>query len=340
MSITSEKYGEFKGKDVYAYILDNGKGLSAEIINYGGIITRLVYNGTDVVLGWDNLEEYVNNAGCYGALVGRNSNRIENAEFELNGKIYKLSPNHIKSNLHGGPDGFNKRIWDAECVDEEEPSLILRLISPNGDQGFPGEVSVKVTYTLTKDNAISIHYEAECDQDTIINMTNHSYFNPNGHDSGSVENCSLWMASSFYTPNNPECCPLGSILPVDATPFDFREETTIGENLAIKHEQIDLFGGYDHNFVIDGRGLRKAAVYTGDKSGISIELFTDCPGVQIYIPTKKPDGKTKDGAEYCRYNAICLETQAFPNSMKYSHFPTTVVKAGEKYDTTTVYKFK
>lgn len=340
MSITSKKYGEFNGRDVYAYTLSNEKGLSAEIINYGGAITKLVYNGTDVVLGWDNLEEYVNNSGCYGALVGRNSNRIENAEFELNGKTYKLFANNIKSNLHGGPDGFNNRIWDTECVDEEEPALILRLISPDGDQGFPGEVSVKVTYTLTKDNAISIHYEAECDQDTIINMTNHSYFNPNGHESGSVENCSLWMASSFYTPNNPECCPLGSILPVDTTPFDFREETTIGENLAIKHEQIELFGGYDHNFVIDGRGLRKAAVCTGDKSGISMELFTDCPGVQIYIPTNKPHGKTKDGAEYCRYNAICLETQAFPNSMKYSHFPTTVVKAGEKYDTTTVYKFK
>lgn len=340
MSITSKKYGEFNGKEVRAYTLSNGKGLSAEIINYGGIITRLVYNGTDVVLGWDNLEEYVNNSGYYGALVGRNSNRIENAEFELNGKTYILFPNHIKSNLHGGPDGFNKRIWDAECVDEEEPALILRLISPDGDQGFPGEVSVKVTYILTKDNAISIHYEAECAQDTIINMTNHSYFNPNGHESGSVENCSLWMASSFYTPNNPECCPLGSILPVDGTPFDFREETTIGANLAIKHEQIELFDGYDHNFVLDGRGLRKVAVYTGNKSGISMEVFTDCPGVQIYIPTKKPDGKTKDGAEYCRYNAICLETQAFPNSMKYSHFPSTVVKAGEKYDTTTVYKFK
>ena len=340
MSITNKKYGEFKGQDVYAYTLDNGKGLSAEILNYGGIITRLVFNGTDVVLGWDNLEEYINNRGCYGALVGRNSNRIENAEFELNGKTYKLFANHIKSNLHGGPEGFNKRIWDAECVDDKEPSLILRLISPDGDQGFPGEVHVKVTYTLTLDNAIKIHYEAESDQDTIINMTNHSYFNLNGHESGSVENCRLWMASSFYTPNNPECCPTGEILPVDGTPFDFREEKTIGENLAIKHKQIELFDGYDHNFVLDGRGLRKATVYTGDKTGISLEMYTDCPGVQIYIPTRKPDGKTKDGAAYCRYNAICLETQAFPNAMKHSHFPTTVVKAGEKYDSVTEYRFK
>jgi len=339
MSINQRIYGELNGQEVYAYTLDNGKGLSAEILSYGGVITRLVYNGTDVVLGWDNLEEYVNNGGCYGALIGRNSNRIEGAEFELNGKTYKLAANHIKSNLHGGPGGFHTRIWNAECVDTDEPQLILTRISPDGEEGFPGEAQIKVTYTLTSDNAIKIHYEGTCDEDTIINMTNHSYFNLNGHESGSVENCTLWMGSSFYTPNNPECCPLGSILPVDGTPFDFRNGATIGENLSIKHEQIELFGGFDHNFVLDGRGYRKAAVFKGDKSGITMEMYTDLPGVQIYIPTRKPEGKTKDGAEYLRYNAICLETQAFPNSMKFSHFPSTIVRKGEKYDTVTVYKF-
>lgn len=339
MSITVEKYGEYNGEEVRAYNLCNAKGLSAQILNYGGIITRLVFKGTDVVLGWDNFSEYVNNKGCYGAIIGRTANRIENAEFEIDGKLYKLCPNRGTNNIHGGPDGFNKRIWDVECVDEEEPSVILSLISPDGDQGFPGELSVKVTYTLTNENALRIYYEGQSDKDTIINMTNHAYFNPNGHESGSVENCRLWLASSFYTTSTAEGLTTGSILPVDGTPFDFRKEKTIAENLSIKHEQIDLFDGYDHNFVLDGRGLRKAALLTGDKTGISIEMYTDRPGVQVFMPPRKFDGKEKDGAQYCRYNAICLETQAFPNSMKYSHFPSIILRAGEKYETITEYKF-
>lgn len=342
MSITSRKYGELDGQEVVAYTLDNNKGLRAEMLNYGGIITRLVYNNTDVALGWDNFDEYLNNGSCYGAMIGRNSNRIENSEFELNGKVYKLTPNNKEHNLHGGPVGFDRRMWEVECADGEEPAVILRRISPDGEEGFPGNAAIKVTYTLTKDNAIEIHYEGECDKDTIINMTNHTYFNPNGHDSGSVENCRLWLDSSFYTPNTKECFPDGSIASVDGTPFDFRNEATLGEKLSIKHEQTDMFGGYDHNFVLNGRGYRLAGIFTGDKSGISIEMYTDLPGVQLYIPRGAPNEKRKckDGAIYCSRNALCLETQMFPNSMKHSHFPSIIVKAGEKYDTKTAYKFK
>ena len=205
MSITSRKYGEFEGQEVIAYTLDNNKGLRAEILNYGGIITRLVYNGTDVALGWDNFDEYLNNGSCYGAMIGRNSNRIENSEFEIGGSTYKLTPNNGRNNLHGGPKGFDQKIWNVETLDGEEPAMILRRISPDGEEGFPGNAAIKVTYTLTKDNAIEIHYEGECDKDTIINMTNHTYFNPNGHGSGSVENCKLWLDCSFYTPNTKEC---------------------------------------------------------------------------------------------------------------------------------------
>lgn len=339
MSITSKKYGEINGRDVYAYTLDNGNGLVAEILSYGGIITRLIYKGTDVVLGWNNLEEYIKNQGYYGAIIGRNSNRIEHAQFTIGDNTYTLAKNNGNANLHGGTKGFNAHIWETECCDSVEPSLILRRTSPDGEEGFPGNAEVKVTYTLTSDNAIKIHYEGVCDRDTVMNMTNHSYFNPNGHESGSVENCSLSLASSFYTPNTPECFPYGAILPVDSTPFDFRQGPTIGENLAIPNEQVALFDGIDHNFVLDGRGYRKAATFTGNKTGIRIEMYTDLPGVQIYIPTGRLDGTPKDGAEYCRRNAICLETQAFPNSMKHSHFPTTILKAGEKYDATTAYKF-
>lgn len=341
MSITSRKYGEFEGQEVRAYTLDNGKGLCAEILNYGGIITRLVYNGTDVALGWDNFDEYLNNGSCFGAIIGRNSNRIENSEFELGGKAYKLTPNNGRNNLHAGPNGFDKRLWDVECVEGNEPAVVLRRLSPDGEEGFPGNAAIKVTYTLTAENAIEIHYEGECDRDTIINMTNHTYFNPNGHDSGSVENCRLWLASSFYTPNTKECFPDGSIIPVEGTPFDFREETTLGEKLAMKHEQTEMFDGYDHNFVLDGRGYRLAGIFTGDKSGITIEMYTDLPGVQLYIPGgASATRKYKDGAQYCRHNALCLETQMFPNSMKNAHFPSVIVKAGEKYDTKTAYKFR
>lgn len=340
MSVSTKKYGEFNGKDVNAYTLDNGRGLCAEIINYGGILTRLVYNGTDVVLGWDNFEEYLNNTGCLGATIGRNSNRIENSEFELNGKIYKLYANNGRNNLHGGKDGFNKKLWDAECMDTDEPALVLSYLSPDGEEGFPGNARIKVTYTLTADNAIQIHYEGECDQDTVINMTNHSYFNVDGHESGSIEGQSLWLASHFYTPNTQEVMPYGEILSVEGTPFDFTTESKIGDRLAIKHKQIEMFGGYDHNFVLDGRGYRLAGVIKGEKSGITMEMYTDQPGIQLYTPAKfNPDRKYKDGAKYGRYGAICFETQAFPNGLKFSHFPDIVVRKGEKYDTVTTYKF-
>ena len=340
MSITMKKCGEINGKEIYAYNLDNGKGLSAEILNYGGIITKLVYNGTDVALGFDSFDEYLNNSVCFGALIGRNSNRIENAEFELNGKTYKLNANNGRNNLHGGKDGFNKKVWDAECIDTDEPALILSYLSPDGEEGFPGNAQIKVTYKLTADNAIQIHYEGECDCDTVINMTNHTYFNLNGHDSGSVESQKLWLASDFHTPNTPEVIPNGQIVSSKETPFDFSTETTIGENISIRHEQMDLFGGYDHNFVLKGRGYRLAGRATGDKSGIVMEIYTDQPGIQLYTPVKfNPDRKYKDGAKYGRYGAICFETQAFPNGLKFSHFPDVVVRKGEKYYTVTTYKF-
>ncbi len=341
MSIISKKYGELNRKDIYAYTLDNCRGLSAEIINYGAILTRLVYNGIDVVLGYDNFDEYIDNADYMGAIIGRNSNVIESSEFTLNGKTYKLFANDKKNNLHGGKEGFNKKIWNTECVDGDEPSLVLTYLSPDGEEGFPGNAHIKVTYTLTTDNALHIHYEAMCDKDTVINMTNHSYFNLNGHDSGSVEGQSLWLASHFYTPNTQEIIPCGEIRLVEGTPFDFTEESKIEERLAIKHEQIDMFGGYDHNLILDGSGYRLAGILKGDKSGITMEMYTDQPGVQFYLPVEfNPDRKYKDGAKYVHYGALCLETQAFPNGLKYSHFPNVVLKKGDKYDKITTYKFK
>lgn len=340
MFVRKEKFAEYNGKDVFLYFLDNNKGLSAEILNYGGIIRRLVYKGIDVVLGRDTMDEYLNNAGYFGALIGRNSNRIENSEFELNGKKYKLFNNNGRNNLHGGKVGFDKKIWDAQIIDAEEPSLVLSYFSKDSEEGFPGNLSVKVTYTLTKENSIKIHYEGESDSDTVLNMTNHTYFNMNGHSSGTVDGHSLWVDSDFYTPNTEECMPNGEIVSVKGTPFDFTHEKTLGDCFASDYEQLKMFNGFDHNLALNGRGFRKVACFTGDKTEISMEVYTDRPGMQLYTGNKIEENRLcKGGSFYAKHGGVCFETQAFPNSLKFSHFPNGILKKGERYNTVTAYKF-
>ncbi len=340
MSIEATKFGEYDGKEVYSYTLDNGNGLCAEILNYGGIIRKLTYKGVDVVLGRDSLEEYLDNNGYFGALIGRNSNRIENSEFELNGRLCKLFSNDGENNLHGGNVGFDKKVWTAETINGDEPALILSLVSPDGEEGFPGTVNVKVEYILTNDNALKIHYIGESDKDTVLNMTNHSYFNLNGHSSGVVDGHSLCINSDFFTPNTNKCIPTGEIISVKNTPFDFTETAVLGERFKSDYFQITKFNGFDHNFVLSGRGYRKAGSVKGDKTGIEMEIYTDQPGMQIYSGNAIEEGRVcKDGAIYTCHSGICFETQAFPNSMKYTHFPNGILKKGEKYDTVTAYKF-
>lgn len=338
--ITKEFYGSLNGREVSLYTLDNGYGVVAKITDFGGIITSLYVNGTDVVLGYDTLDEYVPSDTYFGALIGRNSNRIQNAEFELNGKKYTLAANNGKNNLHGGNVGFDKKVWDAEMVDEEEPSLILTLSSPDGEEGFPGNANIKVTYTVTKENSIKIHYEGVCDADTVMNLTNHSYFNMNGHESGATDGHSLTVFSDFHTPGNDECMPTGEILASAGTVFDLNKPTKMADVFASDAEQIKMFGGFDHNFCLKGMGMRKVAVLTGDKSNITMETYTDLPGVQIYCGNNL-DGTTigKGGVAYAQHQGMCLETQVFPDGITKSHFPSPVLKKGDKYDTTTEYKF-
>ena len=338
--IEKKEYGRVGEKEVYLYKLDNGKGLSAEIFTYGGILRTLTFDGTDVVLGRDSLEEYMNNTGCYGALIGRNSNRIANGEFTLNGVKYTLAKNNGNNNLHGGLVGFGKRVWDSKAIDKEEPSLVLTLVSADGDEGFPGKVKVKVTYTLTSDNAIKIHYEGKSNRDTLLNMTNHTYFNLNGHASGTVDDHTLKMASGFYTPNTPECMPYGVVEKTEGTPFDFTEGLRLGDGFASDHEQIKLFSGYDHNFALDGFGYREFATLSGDKTGIIMTAYTDRPAVQIYSGNGIDSERVcKEGAKYPVHGGVCLETQVFPNAMEYSHFPSPILKKSEKYDTVTAFRF-
>lgn len=340
MAITKAKFGEYSEGVVYAYTLSNKDGMTAEILNYGGIIRKLVYKDTDVVLGRDTLEEYLNNSGYFSALIGRNSNRIQNSEFELNGKKYQLFANDGKNNLHGGKIGFDKKIWDAEMVDGDEPSLVLTTVSPDGEEGFPGNVNIQVTYTLTQDNSLKIHYLGESDADTVLNMTNHAYFNLNGHSSGCVCNHSLWMDCDFYTPNSDECIPTGEVLSVKNTPFDFSTDDLMGARFESDHEQIRKFGGFDHNFILNGRGYRKIGRFEGDKTGIAMEIYTDQAGIQIYSGNMiEEDRVCKDGAVYGSHHGVCFETQAFPNNINVSHFPDSILKKGEKYDTVTTYKF-
>lgn len=339
--ITKELFGNHEGKDVFLYKLDNENGLSVEIITFGGVIKNIYYKGLDLVLGRDSLEEYLDNDGYLGALIGRNSNRIQNAEFELGGKVYKLFPNDKGvSNLHGGKIGYDSRVWDSEAVDGKEPALILTLHSPDGEEGFPGNADIKVTYTVTTENSLKIHYEAVCDADTVMNMTNHAYFNLNGHNSGVTDNHTLTLDSDFYTPNTEKCLPYGEILSVEGTVFDLRKPVRLGDVFESDNEQIKMFKGFDHNFCLNGRGFRKVSELCGDKSGIKMETYTDLPGIQVYCGNfLKPERVCKGGAIYDSHHAICLETQVFPNAMALPHFPSPILRKGEKYDTVTEYKF-
>lgn len=324
--------------DICLFKMDNGKNLKAEILNLGGIIKRLIFNDIDVVLG---REDYTNNEGYLGALVGRNSNRIANAEFTLNETQYKLAANDLKANLHGGITGYSHRVWNYEIADETEPKLILTLNSPDGEEGFPGNAQIKVTYMLTQDNSLVIHYEGICDQDTILNMTNHTYFNLNGHGSGKIDNHTLKLNADYFTPNVQDCYPNGEILSVKGTAFDFTSPKKIGEGFLSDDKQVKMFNGYDHNFVINNSGYRKFCEVKGDLTGIVMEGYTDQAGVQLYTGNGLNETTPcKDGIIYKVHDAFCLETQCFPNAINYNHFPSPVLKKGETYNTTTEYLFK
>lgn len=339
--MTKELFGTLEnGEKVYQYTLDNKKGLKAIILSYGGIIKNLFVGGKDVVLGRDTLEEYLDNDGYYGAAIGRHANRIKKGEFEINGKKYNAAINDEDNSLHGGINGFDKKNWEVIESDTEE-TLTLKAFSPDGEEGFPGNLHVTMIYTLTEDNGIVIQYEAVSDKDTVVNLTNHSYFNLNGHDSGTIDEHTLWIDADFYTPNAIDCIPCGEILSVENTPFDFRTPKKIGEGFHSSSEQIKMFDGYDHNFVLNGKGFRKIASLIGDKTDIAMDVYTDKPGVQVYSGNCIDDERIcKGGNIYAVHQAVCLETQFFPNSTSYNHFPSAILKKGEKYKFTTEYRFK
>ncbi|MDP4087733.1 MAG: aldose epimerase family protein [Bacillota bacterium] len=349
MTIDKKLYGYTpEGERVDTFTLSNSKGSTAEIINYGGIVVSLKVPDRDgkfedVVLGVDNLEGYLKNDKFFGAIIGRFGNRIEDARFELNGVEYKLAKNDGENTLHGGIKGFDKVVWQAEIVEKEGlQCLELTYLSKDGEEGYPGNLDVKVTYTLTEDNALKIDYFAVSDKDTVINLTNHSYFNLAGHNSGTVLNHKLMINSDKITAANKESIPTGEIRDVKGTPMDFTSMKAIGQDINADYDQLRYGGGYDHNWILNvsGKAPEKAAEVYDEKSGRVMEVYTTKPGVQLYTANflnGRPVGK--GGAAYGKRSALCLETQFFPNSIKHKHFSSPILRAGEEYKHTTIYKF-
>lgn len=332
-----------EGQEAVLYILENRKGVKAAVTNYGANLVWLVApdkNGEteDVVLGFDSVSGYEENPSFFGALIGPSANRICKASFTLNGKTYTLKKNNGENNLHSDEErATHKRIWNAQVQGE---SLTLTLSMADMDMGFPGNKEFKVTYSLTEDNELIIRYEITSDQDTIINPTNHSYFNLKGHGKGDILDHKITLRASYYTPTDAASIPTGEILPVEGTPMDLRQETVIGEKIDSDFEQLCLAGGYDHNWVTDnydGR-VRLIAVIKGPDDLRTMEVYTDLPGVQFYAGNFIDDQTGKDGVTYGKRNGLCLETQFYPDSIHNAHFPSSIFGSERKYESTTIYK--
>lgn len=349
MSILQKSYGTTnEGEKITEFIVSNENGCTMHLINYGAIMSKLFVpdkqgNTDDVVLGYDDLEGYLKNPGYFGATIGRNGNRISSASFEINGVTYQLDKNEGENNLHSGFDGYNKRVWDFS-VNEAENEVIFLLVSPDKDQGFPGEFKVSVSYKLTKDNAVSITYKGISDKDTIANLTNHSYFNLEGHTSNSILDHILWINASKFVPVvGSSAIPSGELWDVKGTPMDFTTPKTVKQDIEADYEQLKFTGGYDHNYVLDKKAMELTQIATVEApiSGRKMEVYTDLPGVQLYAGNfiNGDQDVCKDGIVYKKRSGLCLETQYFPDAIHHENFESPILKAGEEYKTTTIYKF-
>lgn len=331
------------GKPVFLYETQNSHGTQIQILNYGGIIKSIKacdWSGRkrDIVLGYDSLESYEKQDKYFGALIGRCANRMGGSCFSISGKKYAITPNEGRNHLHGGAFGFDKKIWDAHLEDDK---LQLSYVSPDGEEGYPGQLTVTVTYSLTEENELSIDYSAVTNQDTVVSLTNHSYFNLNGHQSGKIDGHLLKINSKQITPIQTDMIARGDMQPVSDTPFDFQELHTIGERINAPDEQLHIGGGYDHNYIINGTGMRLAAELIGDQSKIAMNVYTDMDGMQLYTGNFIEGALLgKDGVAYENRSAVCLETQYLPNAVNCSAFPSPVLRAGETYHHRTVYQFK
>jgi aldose 1-epimerase len=349
--VKSEAWGKSKtGEAVALYTLRNIRGAEATITTYGARVVTLSMPDKsgrfdDIVLGFDNLEGYLQTPPppCFGATIGRYGNRIAGGKFQLDGNTYTLATNNGANSLHGGTIGFDKLVWMATPgKPADAASVAMTYVSRDGEEGYPGNLIATVTYTLTDNNELRIEYSATTDKDTVVNLTNHSYFNLAGQGEGEILGHVVMINADRFTPVDKGLIPTGELKKVDGTPFDFRKPTPIGEKIGAKDPQIALGSGYDHNFVLNrgGPSLEPSARVTEPKTGRVMEVLTTEPGLQFYT-SNFLDGTLKGvgGKVYPRRSAFCMETQHFPDSPNHPGFPSTTLKAGDKYRTETVYRF-
>ena len=345
MSVSVSEFGRLpSGEAVSLYTITKPSGASAALLDYGATWQKMLVPNrsgelVDVVLGYDTIEGYLENKMYLGATVGRVANRIKNARFSLNGTEYKLAANDGDACLHGGIAGFDKKIWQAQIDDD---SVIFTLTSPDRDEGFPGELSVVVVYSLGDDNALSIRYLLNTDRDTIHNMTNHAYFNLAGHTGGTILEQTLQVDADRFTRITEEILPTGEFAPVDGTPIDFRKAKPLGQDIDADAELVHTIGGFDHNFVLNHSkgGVELAATAADPIGGVVMDVYTDQPGVQLFTPIDFSYMTGKGGEKYGPHPAFCLETQHFGNSMDNPQFPSIVLRAGEVFSSETIYHFK
>ena len=334
-----------RGQEATLYTLENQNGMVMEVTDFGATLYSLMVpdgkgNLVDVVLGYDSPLGYEGPGGTFfGATVGRNANRIGKARVAINGKEYQLDKNDGgKNNLHSGFDFQSFRVWEVKSVSDS--SITFFLHSPDGDQGYPGALDIQVTYTLTEDNALRIDYYGVPQEDTVVNYTNHSYFNLNGHDAGSILRHQVWVDADQYTPANEESIPTGEIAPVEGTPMDFRTRKEVGRDIGQDFPALNFGKGYDHNWCLNNGGkFAKVAELTADITGITMEVYTDLPGVQIYTANFVLNEQGKGGVTYGHRQGICFETQFYPDALNHPNFPSSLCRAGEVYKTATMYKF-
>ena len=353
-SKTGENFVEIKrenfqtvidGKTTDLYTLKNSNDIIIKITNYGGKIVQILVpdrNGNlgDVVLGYETIDGFINGSPSMGALIGRYANRIAKGKFELNGKTYSLATNNGPNHLHGGVKGFRFKVWDAKKIDDQK--LELSYLSMDGEEGYPGNLIVKVTYTLTDDDELKIEYYAVTDKSTVLNLTNHAFFNLAGEGNGLVLDHELLINADFYTPTDDMNIPTGAINSVKDTPFDFTQTTKIGDRINDNNEQLKFGSGYDHNFILNKSDtpLAFAARIYEPTTGRTMKVFTTEPGIQLYTGNSLSDEDIgKAGKKYPARSAFCLETQHYPDSPNHANFPTTVLNPGEEFQSTTVYKF-
>ncbi|MEW6127767.1 MAG: aldose epimerase family protein [Acidobacteriota bacterium] len=348
-AVKKENFGKTNsGEPVEIYTLTNTSGMEVKITNYGGIVVALKApdrNGKmdDIVLGFDSLDGYLKGHPYFGCIAGRYANRIAKGHFKLDGKAYQLTLNNGAHHLHGGVEGFDKRVWNAREVKAKNGSALeLSYVSKDGDQGYPGNLSVKVVYTLTNANELKVDYTATTDKATVVNLTNHAYFNLAGQGNGDILNHQLQINANRFTPTDETAIPTGVLQSVKGTPFDFTKPQAIGARINQNDEQIKFGKGYDHNFVLNGKMgvLRQAAIVQEPTSGRVLEIWTTEPGIQFYTGNYLDGTLTgKGGKVYQHRYGFCLETQHFPDSPNQAKFPSTVLRPGGLYRTTTVMKF-